>query len=419
MSVLSSHPQVVITGLGCVSPLGLNMNTSWHALLDGQCGIKSLQGDFCDKLEVSVAGQVLDYDPLQDMDAKTAKRAERFSQMAFSAASQALQDSGLHQNLTDEQKLRFGVSIGVGMGGVEFMFNSSQKFQHRGAKGVSPFLIPQIIPNMAAGIISRQFELRGPHICTASACASGTHGIGEAYMLIKNKMATAMLAGGAESTICNVALAGFANMGALSKSHDPTQASKPFDRHRQGFVMSEGAGVMVLEDLDQALKRKAKIYAQIIGYGMSGDAYHMTQPSPHGDGAARCMKQALDLSGVNPEDVNHLNCHGTSTPLGDLYESEAICDVFGSHTSKLAISATKGATGHLLGGSGGLEACFTALACTHNVVPPTTGWSHADPAIALTLSSQTQSKPIHKALSLSLGFGGTNAAIVFQKYPSA
>ena len=415
-SSTESSRRVVITGLGCVSPLGINMTSSWSALMAGRCGITPLPDKMADELGVYLAGQIHHYDPCQDMDPKTARRSERFSQLALSAAQQALRDSGLDHSLTDDQKYNFGVSLGVGMGGVEFMCNSSQKYQHRGPKRVSPFLVPQIIPNMAAGLISNTLELKGPNICTTSACASGTHGIGEAYLLIKHNLATTMLAGGAESTICHIALAGFANMGALAKTKDPLRASMPFDRDRQGFVMSEGAGVMVLEEHQAAHRRGAHIYAEIIGYGMSGDAYHMTHPAPCGEGAARCIKQALNQSKLSPADLHHLNAHGTATPLGDLYEAQAIQTVFGPHTPSLKVSATKGATGHLLGGSGGLEACFTTLAIHHGLLPPTTGLNHQDKQIHLNLSAEPLHHPITTALSLSLGFGGTNAALVLKKY---
>ena len=411
-----SSRRVVVTGLGCVSPLGINLTSSWSALIAGRCGITLLDDDTADDLGVYLAGQIPHYDPCQDMDPKTARRSERFSQLALSAARQALSDSGLDHSLTDQQKCQFGVSLGVGMGGVEFMFNSSQKYHHRGPRRVSPFLIPQIIPNMAAGLISNTLELKGPNICTTSACASGTHGIGEAFLLIKHNLATTMLAGGAESTICHIALAGFANMGALAKTKDPLKASLPFDRDRQGFVMAEGAGVLLLEEHQAARRRGARIYAEISGYGMSGDAYHMTHPAPNGEGAARCIKQALNHSQLSPNDLHHLNAHGTATPLGDLYEAQAIQTVFGSHTSSLKVSATKGATGHLLGGSGGLEACFTTLALHHSLLPPTTGLHHQDKQITLNLSTEPVRQPITTALSLSLGFGGTNAALVFKKY---
>lgn len=410
--------RVAITGLGCVSPLGLSMDASWSSLLAGRCGITPLGEEFSEDLRVFVAGTIHNYDPtLWGLDKKTARRMERFSQFAYSAAKEALADSGLASHLPELSE-RFGVSIGVGMGGVEFIYNASNRFHHRGPKGVSPFLIPLIIPNMASGMVSNLLQLKGPNICTTTACASGSHGIGEGYLMIKSAMADAMIAGGAESALCHVALAGFANMGALSKSQNPSKASMPYDLQRSGFVMSEGAGVVVLEELERARRRGATIYCELTGYGMTGDAYHMTHPSPHGEGAARCLKQALELSGLEPHDIDHLNAHGTGTKSGDLFEAQAVSSVFSNHTKDLMISATKGATGHLLGGSGGLEACFAALSVFHNLIPPTLPLHQQDPEIVLNVASQTRNHPVNAAMSLSLGFGGTNAALVFQKLDS-
>lgn len=410
--------RVVVTGLGCVSPLGLDIPSTWAALIAGECGIRPLRQPWSDEVGVYLAGAIPHYHPCQDMPPKTVRRSERFCQLALSAAKQAIADAGL-ETITESKRCDFGVSVGVGMGGVEFMVNSSQKYARKGARRISPFLIPQIIPNMAAGMISAALNLKGANICTTSACASGSHGIGEAYLLIKHGMATTMLAGGAESTICNVALAGFANMGALSPAQDPRQGSLPFDQQRQGFVMAEGSGLLVLEELQSAQARGATIYAELIGYGMSGDAYHMTHPAPHGEGAARCMRQALRQSQLEPHEIHHLNAHGTATKLGDLYEAQAIAHVFGEHTPKLHVSATKGATGHLLGGSGGLEACFTVLAIHHGLLPPTTGLTHQDPDVPLLLSARPIHQPITTALSLSLGFGGTNAALVFKEFSTS
>ena len=394
------------------------MDASWLSLLAGRCGITPLGEEFARDLRVFVAGTVHDYHPtLWGLDKKTARRMERFSQFAYSAAKEALTNSGLASHLP-ELSQRFGVSIGVGMGGVEFIYNASNRFRDRGPKGVSPFLIPLIIPNMASGMVSHLLQLKGPNICTTTACASGSHGIGEGYLMIKSGMADAMIAGGAESALCHVALAGFANMGALSKSQDPNRASMPYDRERSGFVMSEGAGVVVLEELERAQKRGATIYCELTGYGMTGDAYHMTHPAPKGEGAARCLKQALDLSGLEPQDIDHLNAHGTGTESGDLFEAQAVSSVFSNHTKDLLVSATKGATGHLLGGSGGLEACFTALSVFHNLIPPTLPLHQQDSKIALNVASKTRKHPVRAAISLSLGFGGTNAALVFQKLDS-
>ena len=408
--------RVVVTGLGCVSPLGLTMDQSWTSLIKRQCGIDQLSADFSDELGVHVAAQVKDFDPSFRLDGKTAKRMERFSQFAYVAACEAMEDSGISISLVEEKRERIGVSVGVGMGGVEHLYRSSIRLQEGGPRRVSPMVIPQIIPNMASGMISHLLSLKGPNICTTSACASGTHGIGEGYLLVKHGYADAMIAGGAESAICDLALASFANMRALSREKEPSLASLPFDEKRGGFVMGEGAGVMMLESLKSAQARGADIYAEILGYGMSGDAYHMTHPAPQGEGAARCIRQALDFSRISEQAVDHVNAHGTATPLGDLYEAEALKQIFSDHKKHLWVSATKGATGHLLGGAGGLEACFTALALKHQLIPPTIPLSTQDPLIDLNLSDQPQSHKVTVALSLSLGFGGTNAAVVFKKF---
>ncbi|MCY4380290.1 MAG: beta-ketoacyl-ACP synthase II [Proteobacteria bacterium] len=411
--------RVMITGLGCVSPLGLTMPLSWEGLLAKRCGLSLLSHVTTRKLPVSVAGQIHDFDISNYLEPKTANRMERFSQLAYVAAKEALRDADhpiIHDQQPNNNSHMVGVSIGVGMGGVEAMFQASHQYQNRGHRGVSPLLIPRIIPNMATGMVSYLLGLKGPSICSASACSSGTHGIGQAYLLVKHHYAQTMIAGGAESAITSVALSSFGNMKALSKSLCPMNASKPFHQDRNGFVMSEGAGVMVLEAYGHAKKRGARIYGELIGYGSSSDAYHITQPAPGGEGASRCMNEALRDSGIQPKNIDHLNAHGTGTILGDLYEAEAIKQVFGAHTDNLRISGTKGATGHLLGAAGGLEACFATLALYHQVAPPTIPLDRQDPKIDLQVVKDPTPCDMNYAMSLSLGFGGTNAAIVIKKY---
>ena len=410
--------RVVVTGVGMVCPVGKTASESWNTLIEGGHGISPLPQDiYGEGYRVSVAGQIKDHDQKNVLDVKAMKRMERFVQFACLASHEALEDSGILKNLTDQERYDFGVSIGVGMGGVERMHHTSLLLEERGASKVSPFFIPQIIPNMASGMVSNLWNLKGPNICTTSACSSGTHGLGEAFMLIRHGRAQRMLAGGAESAITPVAMASFGNMKALSPEKDPSQASRPFDLHRDGFVMGEGSGVLMLEELESAQERGAEIYAEIIGYGMSGDAYHMTAPAPQGEGAARCMSQALKLSQITPEEVDYINAHGTSTPLNDHYETLAIHQVFQEHATKLLISSTKGATGHLLGGAGGVEACFTVLALKHQYVPPTAGLQTPDPQCDLDyVPLKGRSHPLKVALSNSFGFGGTNATLIFSSY---
>lgn len=411
--------RVVVTGLGVVCPVGGNAADSWQALLEGKNGISSLdQKAYGEGFRAHVAGQIHDFTPHNILPAQALKRMERFVQLACVACHEALCHGDVLCHLTEEELNAFGVSIGVGMGGVERMSQSSITLHERGASRVSPLLIPQIIPNMASGTASHLWQLRGPNICTTSACSSGTHGIGEAFMLIKHGRAQRMLAGGAESAITPMAIASFGNMRALSPSKDPSSASRPFDLNRDGFVMGEGAGILLLEELQCAEKRGAKIYAELISYGMSGDAFHITAPAPKGEGAARCMQQALNLAELQPQEVDYINAHGTSTQLNDHYETLAIHSVFADHAAHLLVSSTKGATGHLLGGAGGVEACFTVLALHHQCAPPTANLHTPDPQCDLDYVPLVQRPhPLRIALSNSFGFGGTNATLIFRSWP--
>lgn len=419
-AILMSNPykqrRVVITGMGAVSPLGGSLLESWNHLLQGEHGISELDQNMQHAgLRVHVAAKVHDFDPLSYLTSKQLRRMERFSQFACVAAGEALQDAAISSHTVNLEN--FGVSLGVGMGGVSSMCGAGVTLQERGASKISPFLIPQIIPNMAAGMIASIYGLKGPNICTTTACTSGTHAVGEGYLLIQNSLADAMLVGGAESAITGVALAAFGNMRALSTEKNPRRASCPFDQTRNGFVMGEGAGVLILEELEHAKQRNASIYAEVLGYGMSGDAYHMTAPAPEGEGAQRSMRKALQLANISPDKVDYINAHGTSTLLNDLYESKAIRAVFAQHADTLAVSSTKGATGHLLGGAGGLEACFSVLALKHQIAPPTVHLDHPDPECDLDyVPHKARRMNMQVAISNSFGFGGTNATLVLATY---
>lgn len=409
--------RVVVTGMGMISPIGLSIEDSWNAAIEGRSGIAKITSFDPSRLGVQIAGEVKGFDASQYMDAKDAKRTTRFIQLSVAAAKQALESSGA-LSFTDEQKENFGVSMGVGMGGLEMLYDNSVALKDRGPKRVSPFLIPYTITNMASGLVANYYGLKGPNICTTTACTSGTHAVGEGFLLVKNGMADAMLVGGAESCICELAVSAFANMKALSTQNDaPEKASRPFDAERSGFVMGEGAGTLVIEELEHAKARGAQIYAEIVGYGMSGDAYHITSPAPEGAGAQRCMKMALSTAGFNPSDVNYINAHGTSTKLNDMYESIAIENVFAGETAGLAVSSTKSVTGHLLGGAGGIEACLTTKAIYHQVAPPTINYENPDPDCRLDyVPSEARDMKIEGALSNSFGFGGTNGTLAFKKF---
>lgn len=409
--------RVVITGMGMLSPVGNTVDESWNAAVEGKSGITKITLFDASSLGVQIAGEVKNFDPAQFMDPKDAKRTTRYIQLAVGASSEAIKDAGL-ADAPEETKLRFGVSIGVGMGSIECVSDNAITMHEKGNKRVSPFLVPYSIPNMASGLVANTFGLKGPNICTTTACTSGTHGVGEGFLLIKNNMADAMLVGGAEACICELGIAGFANMKALAKNNEnPTEASRPFERNRGGFVMGEGAGVLVLEELETAKKRGAKIYAEVVGYGMSGDAYHITSPAPEGEGAQRCMKMALDTAGISIDQVDYINAHGTSTALNDFYETKAIRHVFGSHADKLAVSSTKSVTGHLLGGAGGVEACFTAKALYHQVAPPTINYEEIDPECTLDYVPNTaREMKMDYAISNSFGFGGTNGTITLKRF---
>ncbi|CAM3841225.1 beta-ketoacyl-ACP synthase II [Alicyclobacillus pomorum] len=408
--------RVVITGMGVVSPIGNDVSTFWDRLIAGQSGISRIESMDVSEYPCQIAGEVKDFNPEQYMDKKEARRFDRFTQFAVAASVQAMQDAALH--ITDENAERCGVYIGSGIGGIHTLLDNYKLLLDRGPKRVSPFVVPTMIANMASGQISIMFGLRGPNSSPISACATGTNAIGDAYKMIQRGAADVMLAGGAEAAIVDLALAGFGNAKALStRNDDPQRASRPFDMDRDGFVMAEGAGVVVLESLEHAEARGANIYAEIIGYGMSGDAYHITAPEPEGRGAYQAMRDALSDAGIQPEDVGYINAHGTSTDMGDKLETLAIKKTFGDHAYKLAVSSIKSMTGHMLGAAGAVEAIATVLTLREGILPPTINYETPDPECDLDyVPNQARKQDVEIAISNSFGFGGHNAVIVLKRF---
>jgi 3-oxoacyl-[acyl-carrier-protein] synthase II len=408
--------RVVITGVGAVSPLGTGNKANWDALVSGTSGIGLITRFDASDMPVKVAGEVKGFNAEDFVDKKEIKKMDLFIQYAMGAAHYAMEDSGLVIN--EENAERVGVLVGAGLGGLPAIERYHVALLEGGYKKISPFFIPMLIINLAPGHISIKYGAKGPNVSSVSACATGTHSIGDAYHMIARGDADAMIAGGTESTVTPLGIGGFAVMKALtdSRNDDPTRASRPFDRTRDGFVLAEGAGIVILEEYEAAKKRGAKIYCEVVGYGLTGDAYHMTAPSEGGEGAARCMKMALRNAGVNPEQVTYINAHGTSTPFNDLNESLAIKTVFGDHANKLMVSSTKSMTGHLLGAAGGVEAVFCCMAMDKGVVPPTINYEEPDPALDLDYVPNTaRDVKVEYAMSNSLGFGGTNATLLFKK----
>jgi 3-oxoacyl-[acyl-carrier-protein] synthase II len=407
--------RVVITGVGAVSPLGTGNAKNWEALTAGKSGLGFITRFDTADFPIKIAGEVRDFDPEQFIDKKEVKKMDLFIQYSMAAAHFAMEDSGLQ--VTEDIAERVGVLVGAGLGGLTTIEKYHSAMAEGGYKKISPFFIPMLIINLAPGHISIKYGAKGPNLSSVSACATGTHSIGDAFHMIARGDADAMIAGGTESTVTPLAIGGFAVMKALStRNDDPQGASRPFDIGRDGFVLSEGAGIVILEEYELAKRRGAKIYAEVVGYGLTGDAYHMTAPSPGGEGAARCMKMALDNAGVNPDQVTYINAHGTSTPFNDLNESLAIKSVFGDHARKLMVSSTKSMTGHLLGAAGGVEAVFTAMAMDKGIVPPTINYQDPDPECDLDyVPNAARDARIEYALSNSLGFGGTNATLLFKR----
>ncbi|MDA8414210.1 MAG: beta-ketoacyl-ACP synthase II [Desulfobacteraceae bacterium] len=408
--------RVVVTGVGAVSPLGTGNAANWDALVKGQSGIGLITRFDASDMPVKVVGEVKGFNPEDFIEKKEIKKMDLFIQYAMGAAHFAMQDSGLVIN--EQNAERVGVLVGSGLGGLPTIEKYHDVLKESGYKKITPFFIPMLIINLAPGHISIKYGAKGPNISSVSACATGTHSIGDAYHIIKRGDADAMIAGGTESVVTPLGIGGFAVMKALtdSRNDDPTRASRPFDKSRDGFVLAEGAGIVVMEEYEAAKKRGAKIYAEVVGYGLTADAYHMTAPSPGGEGAARCMRMALKNAGVNPEQVTYINAHGTSTPFNDLNETLAIRSVFGDHADKLMVSSTKSMTGHLLGAAGGLEAVFCCLAMDKGVVPPTINYEEPDPECDLDYVPNTaRDAAIQYSLSNTFGFGGTNATLLFKK----
>ena len=407
--------RVVVTGIGVVSPLGTGNSQNWEALAAGKSGLGLITRFDASEMPVKIAGEVKDFNAEDFIDKKEIKKMDLFIQYSLAAAQFAMQDSGL---VIDESNAeRVGVLVGAGLGGLPTIERYHTAFLEGGYKKISPFFIPMLIINLAPGHISMKYGAKGPNISSVSACATGTHSIGDAYQIIRRGDADAMIAGGTESTVTPLGIGGFAVMKALSdRNDDPQAASRPFEKNRDGFVMGEGAGIIVMEEYEAAKKRGAKIYAEVVGYGLTGDAYHLTAPAPGGEGAARCMRMAIKNAGINPEDVNYINAHGTSTPMNDLYETMAIKTVFGSHAKQVMVSSTKSMTGHALGAAGGIEAVFTLMAMDKGVVPPTINYNEPDPECDLDYVPNTaRDASIQYALSNNFGFGGTNATILFKK----
>lgn len=414
MKVMTKR-RVVVTGLGAVTPLGNDVETTWKNIKDGVSGVGILTRLNPDEYPAKVVAEVKDFNVEDFIDKKDARKMDRFTHYAVAASLMAVKDAALEIN--DENSHRIGVWIGSGIGGMETFENQFETFLNKGYRRVSPFFVPMMIPDMATGQVSITLGARGFNSCTVTACATGTNSIGDAFKVIQRGDADAMVTGGTEAPISRMAMAGFCANKALSTNPDPQSASRPFDMNRDGFVMGEGAGIVVLEELEHALSRGAKIYAEIVGYGATGDAYHITAPAPGGEGGARAMKMALEDGGLTPEEIAYINAHGTSTDYNDKFETLAIKEVFGDHAYKLAVSSTKSMTGHLLGAAGGIEAIFTVLALKESVLPPTINYETPDPECDLDyVPNKARQQEIKAAISNSLGFGGHNATIAFRKY---
>lgn len=407
--------RVVITGLGVVTPIGIGKEKFWTALKSGTNGIGRITHFDATGYTSQIAGEVQDFDPVQFIDKKEIKRMDRYTQFALAAAHFAFEDA----ELKDIDSERTGVFVGAGIGGMDTLHNQYEKLFSKGASRISPFFIPMMIANMAAGNIAIDFKLQGPSGCVVTACASGTNCIGDAFRVIQRGEADVMLAGGSEAAISPAGVAGFAQMKALCSDHndDPTHASRPFDKNRSGFIMGEGAGLIVLEELEHAKARGAHIYAELVGYGRNNDAYHITTPAPGGITQAKCMKLALDDAGFKPEDIDYINAHGTSTQFNDRGETEAIKNLFGEHAYKLAVSSTKSMTGHMLGAAGGVEAVATILSIENNIVHPTINYETPDDGLDLNyVPNVAQARTVNAAISNSFGFGGHNACLAFKKF---
>jgi 3-oxoacyl-[acyl-carrier-protein] synthase II len=408
--------RIVVTGIGAVTPLGNDALTTWNNIKNGISGIAPGTIYDVDKVDVKIAAEVKNFAPEEFMDKKEARRMGRYSQFAVAASKMAVKDAGLQIGV-DINPERVGVWIGSGIGGLAEFEEQHRKFIEKGQRRVNPFTIPMLIPDMAAGQVSIELGAKGMNSCTVTACASGANSIGDAFRVIQKGDADIMIAGGTEATITEMTIAGFSNMTALSKNPDPKTASRPFDKNRDGFVIGEGAGIVVLEELEHALARGAHIYGELIGYGATADAHHITSPAPEGEGAQRSMKLALADAGITPPQVDYINAHGTSTSYNDLNETLAIKEVFKEHAYTLSVSSTKSMTGHLLGATGAIEAIFSLLAIKEGILPPTINYETPDEQLDLDyVPNVAKRKDIQIALSNSLGFGGHNATLIFKKF---
>lgn len=408
--------RVVVTGIGAITPIGFSAKENWESLVAGKSGIRPITLFDASQFTCKIAGEISSYEPEKHFPKSELKKIERFIQFAMLSGDEAIKDSGLDLGKTNLE--RFGACVGVGMGGLIEIQATHKDLLEKGPRRISPFFIPMVITNLAAGQLSIKYGLKGPNTCITTACSSSAHAVGESARLIRDGEVDLMLAGGAEAVICELGVGGFCALRALSQRNDePQKASRPFDKGRDGFVMGEGAAVLVLEELEHAKKRGAKILAEIVGYGINSDAFHMTQPSPEGEGAQRCMKLAFKDAKVNPDVVDYVNAHGTSTPIGDLNEISAARAVFGDHVKKVAISSTKSMTGHLLGAAGAVEAMYCVQAIQNQVAPPTINLENSDVGADLNLvANEAQTRKIDYALSNSFGFGGTNASLIFKRF---
>ncbi|TFJ93601.1 beta-ketoacyl-ACP synthase II [Lentibacillus salicampi] len=407
--------RVVVTGLGTISPNGNDVGTMWENVVSGNSAIDVITRIDHSELPASAAAEVKDFDPTYFMQKKDARKMDLFTQYAVAAARMAVDDADL--TIDEDNATRVGVWVGSGIGGMGTLEDQHTKLMEKGPRRISPFFVPMMIPDMAAGQVSIQLGAKGINSCTTTACASGANSIGDAYKAIERGDADYMIAGGTEAPITQLAFAGFSSMKALSTNEDPKKASRPFDKDRDGFVMGEGAGILVLETLESAIERGAHIYSEIIGYAATGDAYHITAPAENGEGAARAMQQAVDDAGISPEEIDYINAHGTSTELNDKYETQAVKDVFGDHARNLAVTSTKGVTGHLLGASGGVESVISVKAIDDGIIPPTMNYETPDPDCDLDyVPNEARKQDIQVVMSNSLGFGGHNATLIFKKY---
>ena len=408
--------RVVVTGMGQVTPLGVGMETNWEALCRGRSGIRKISHFDVSDIASQIAGIVTGFDPEKFLDKKEIRRTDPFIHYAMASSFLALQDAGLEIN--SENAGRVGVVIGSGMGGLKSIEDHHNRLLAKGPDRISPFLIPMIIANLAPGRVAIQTGAKGPNLCFSTACTAGTHSLGHSFRLIRHGYADAIISGGAEACVTRLGMVGFCAMRALSRRNNaPEEASRPFEKDRDGFVIGEGAGVLILEELQHALDRGARIVGEIIGYGENGDAYHIAAPSPDGEGAADCMASALFDAGIEPSRVDYINAHGTSTPYNDLVETRAIKKVFGKHAFRMAVSSTKSMTGHLLGATGAVEAIYTLLTLREGILPPTINYRNPDPECDLDyVPNQARKQPVRIAMSNSFGFGGTNGCILFKKY---